>query len=60
MKNELFDELLGSVQEAGKVMRAELQPSREFRSDEPNVKAIWEKVAFTQSKLQRRPTPLSK
>lgn len=51
MENKLFDELLTSVQEAGKIMRNELEPSRQFRFDEPDVKAIREDIGFTQSRF---------
>lgn len=51
MNNELFNELLTSVQEAGKIMRGELQASRENEFDEPDVKAIRERIGFSQSKF---------
>ena len=51
MDNKLFDELLTSVQEAGKIMRDELEPSRVFEFDKPNVKSIREKIGFSQSKF---------
>ncbi len=51
MDNKLFDELLTSVQEAGKIMRGELEPSRKFEFDEPDVKAIREDIGFSQSKF---------
>lgn len=49
MKSEIFDELLASVQEAGKIMRGEAQPSRRFEFDQPSVKAIREEIGFSQS-----------
>ena len=51
MDNKLFDELLTSVQEAGEIMRGELEPSRKFEFDEPDVKAIREEIGFSQSKF---------
>ena len=51
MDNKLFHELLTSVQEAGKIMRGELEPSRQFEFDEPDVKAIREDIGFSQSKF---------
>lgn len=51
MDNKLFDELLTSVKEAGKIMRGELEPSRQFEFDEPDVKAIREDIGFSQSKF---------
>jgi len=49
--DELFDELLSSVQEAGKIIRGELEPSRKFEFDEPDVKTIRENIGFSQSKF---------
>ncbi len=49
MNNELFDELLTSVQEAGKIMRGELKASREYSLDEPNVQIIRKNIGFSQS-----------
>ena len=51
MNNEVFDELLASVQEAGKIMRGELEPLRQFEFDKPDVKAIRENIGFSQSKF---------
>jgi len=51
MDKEKFNELLNSVQEAGKIMRGELKASREFEFDEPDVKAIRERIGFSQSKF---------
>ncbi len=51
MDNELFDELLTSVQEAGKIMRDEMQPSNVYTFEEPDVKAIRERISFSQSKF---------
>ncbi len=51
MNNELFNELLGSVEEAGKIMRGEKQASREFNFADPDVKSIREKIGISQSKF---------
>ena len=51
MDNELFEELLTSVQEAGKIMRGEKKASREFEFEEPDVKRIRESIGFSQSKF---------
>ncbi len=48
---ELFNELLVSVQEAGKIMRGELKASREYPFDESNVKSIREHIGFPQSRF---------
>ena len=51
MNNELFNELLGSVEEAGKIKRGEKQASREFNFADPDVKSIREKIGISQSKF---------
>lgn len=49
MNDDVFNELLSSVKEAGKIMRGESQPSRQFEWDTPNVKTIRENIGFSQS-----------
>lgn len=51
MKNEQFNELLASIEEAGKIKRGELNASRSFDFPEPDVKSIRESVGFSQSKF---------
>lgn len=51
MKNEQFNELLLSIEEAGKIKRGEFEASRTFEFPEPDVKAIREKVGFSQLKF---------
>ena len=51
MNTELFNELLASVEEAGKIMQGEQKASREFSFAEPDVKAIREKIGLSQSKF---------
>lgn len=51
MKNEQFNELLASIEEAGKIKRGELNASRTFEHPEPDVKSIRESVGFSQSKF---------
>lgn len=48
MKNNHFDELLGSINEAGKIKRGEIQASRIHEFPEPDVKAIRESIGFSQ------------
>ena len=48
MKDEAFNELLESVRQAVKISRGEMQPSRVFRIDPVDVKAIREKACKTQ------------
>jgi putative transcriptional regulator len=51
MKDEHFNELLSSIEEAGKIHRGEKNASRSFELPEPNVKAIREDIGFSQSKF---------
>ena len=40
MKDELFDELVASVREGGRILRGKAKPSRKFIVETPNVKKI--------------------
>lgn len=40
MKDELFDELVASVREGGKILRGKAKPSRSFVVEVPDVKNI--------------------
>jgi putative transcriptional regulator len=40
MKAELFDELIASVREGGKILRGKAKPSRSFTIEVPDVKKI--------------------
>ncbi len=40
MKEAMFEQLVGSVQEGGKILRGEAAPSRAFVADGPNIKRI--------------------
>jgi putative transcriptional regulator len=40
MKDELFDELVASVREGGKILRGKAKPSRSFVIEVPDVKKI--------------------
>ena len=51
MKNESFEELIASIEEAGKIRRGEKKASRKYEFPEPDVKAIRERVGFSQSKF---------
>ena len=51
MKTENFNELVASIEEAGKIHRNELKASKEYKFPEPNVKEIREDIGFTQSKF---------
>jgi putative transcriptional regulator len=51
MKNEHFNELITSIEEAGKIQRGEIKASRIHQYPEPDVKTIRENVGFSQSKF---------
>ena len=51
MNKAHFNELLSSIEEAGKIKRGEAQASRTYEFPEPDVKLIREGVGFTQSKF---------
>jgi len=51
MNDELFDELLESVQEGGAILRGEKAPSRRFEFAAPNVKYIREGYELSQSEF---------
>jgi len=51
MKYNHFNELLASINEAGKIKRGEIQASRVHEYPEPDVKAIRESIGFSQSKF---------
>lgn len=53
MKKELFDELAGSIRQAGKIRRGEAPPSREFTFRAQDVRAIRAKLAKSQSEFAR-------
>ena len=51
MDDKMFNELVGSVKEAGKIRRGEMKPSRRFVYDSLDVKAIRQKSGLTQDKF---------
>lgn len=51
MKEELFAELLESVREGGAILRGHMKPSRTFRLEEPDVRAVREGYGLSQSKF---------
>ena len=51
MNDELFDELVASVREAGAILREEEDASRTFVVDEPDVAAIREEYGLSQTKF---------
>ncbi|MBF0132827.1 MAG: helix-turn-helix domain-containing protein [Magnetococcales bacterium] len=51
MDDLLFDQLQESITEAGAIHKGNAAPSREFRFDNPDVKAIRENTGLSQSKF---------
>jgi len=48
VKDDLFDELVDSIREAGAIHRGEKRPSRVFKVENPNVKVIRGAMGLTQ------------
>ncbi len=51
MKQELFDELLESVKQGGKILKGKMKPSRRFILKEPEVRTIRERYGLSQNKF---------
>ena len=51
MKKELFDELVESIEEAGKIRKGIVKPSRVFRYRPVDVKRIRKKLHVSQSQF---------
>lgn len=51
MKDELFDELVTSVREGGKILRGEAKPARTFTMESPDVKEIRKNFKLTQDEF---------
>jgi putative transcriptional regulator len=51
MKDEMFEELLASVRQAGAIVRGEMEPSRVFVVEAPDVKAIRAKFGVSQDEF---------
>jgi putative transcriptional regulator len=51
MKKQLFDELIESIRQAGKIHRGEAGPSRKFVFEPEAVRAIREKLKKSQSEF---------
>lgn len=51
MEDELFDELIDSMTEAGQIIRGERKPSRTFHIASPNVKQIRADFQLSQSEF---------
>lgn len=53
MKKQLFDELVDSIKEAGRIHRGESKPSRTFVFQPEDVRRIREKLHKSQSEFAR-------
>lgn len=51
MKEELFQELLKSVQEGAKILRGQTKPSRTFKMTPPDIKEIRKNYQLTQAEF---------
>ena len=51
MKKQMFEELLGSVREAGSILRGERKPSRRVAFASPSVRTIRERTSLSQSEF---------
>ncbi len=51
MKEELFEELIASIREAGAIRRGEKKPSRVFKVEKPDIKAIRGTMGMTQTQF---------
>lgn len=51
MKREMFEALLGSVREAGAILRGEKKPSRRIVIGAPDVRGIREQTRLSQSEF---------
>jgi putative transcriptional regulator len=51
MRDELFDELVASVREGGRILRGEEPPAREHHHREPDVAALRERYGLSQEKF---------
>ena len=48
--NDMFDELMKSVQEMDGIVKGQKQPTRRFEFHEPEMKSIREKMSVSQDK----------
>jgi putative transcriptional regulator len=54
MDTQLFNELVGSIQEAGAIRRNEKVASRVFQVELPDVKSVREKTGLSQTEFANR------
>jgi putative transcriptional regulator len=51
MKQELYEELLGSIRQGAKIIKGERKPSRFFKWSDPNVVQIRKSYGLSQKKF---------
>ena len=51
MKKELFEELVESIKEGGRILKGRAKPKRAFKHDELDVKKIRERLGLSQTKF---------
>lgn len=51
MKTQDFDNLIGSIKQAGKIKRGEMKPSRTFEFSPADIKSIRSKLKLSQSEF---------
>ncbi len=51
MDDKLFNELLESVKQAGRIHRGEAKPSRQYTFEDIDVKSIREQIGLSQNKF---------
>ncbi len=51
MKEELFDELVSSLREGGRILRNKKAPARAFKIDAPNIRKIHAGYKLTQKEF---------
>lgn len=51
MKDELFQELMTSVREGGRILKGKAKPSRSFEIEEPDVIAIRDRYGLSQERF---------
>ena len=51
MKDKFFEELAQSIKQGGRILRGESKPSRTFKYDDPDVRAIRRRLRLSQNKF---------
>jgi len=51
MKENLFNALIDSIKQGGAIIRGEMQPSRRYEFDQPDVRLIRKKYGLSQEKF---------